>query len=340
MPRLLLLVTGLGALLARPAWPEDAPTRPLLVAVYGDSQAEGLAAALRHATHGDPFRILNRTKPGTALGQPSTYDWVAEVQNSLATDHPAIAVMMFGGNDRVPTRLPDGRALPFRSDAWLALYRTRLQQLIAALTQTHTLIVWCGDPDTRDPRYANDMAYLNDLYRAALPAAAASYVDIWNVAAGPGGSYESHGPGIDGVVQRLRTDDGIHFTAAGYALVAQRVLQAMAHISEQNTAQRQPPPASATTRAATAATTVPPGPHAATAATTVPPGPHAAPAATTASLSPHVAPSAVTASTGPHEGLATATEPPRAAPAATTAPPDPHEAPAATTAPPGPHQGI
>ena len=213
-------------------WPrlgraEQEPSAQTVVAVYGDSQAQGLAASLRVGMRSGGFRLVNRTKPATALGQPATYDWVAAVRQSVAADHPAIALMMFGGNDRVPARLPDGENLPFRTEAWLAYYRERLNQLVSILTGSGAGIVWCGNPNTRDRRYADDMAYLNGLYRDALPPSGAVFVDITDVAAGPSGTYASHGPGVDGVVQRLRTDDGIHFTAAGYDLVATRVMEAV-----------------------------------------------------------------------------------------------------------------
>ena len=217
-----LLPTG-----SRLGWAGQEPSAPTTVVVYGDSQAQGLAASLRAGVRGGGLRLINRTKPATALSQPAAYDWVAAVRQSVAADHPAIALMMFGGNDRVPARLADGGNLPFRTEAWLAYYRERLHQLISILTEAGANIVWCGNPNTRDKRYADDMAYLNELYRQALPPTGAVFVDITDVAAGPAGTYVSHGPGPDGVVQRLRTDDGIHFTAAGYDLVATRVLKAI-----------------------------------------------------------------------------------------------------------------
>ena len=244
MSRRHLFLAGLGTFVFFPglSWSENAPA---LIAVYGDSQAEGLAAALLTATRGSHFHVINRTKAGTALGQPTTYDWVAAVQRSVSTDHPAIAVMMFGGNDRVPAHPPDGRALAFRSDPWLNYYRDRLQKLVAVLTGAGIPIVWCGSPNTRDSGYAKDMAYLNQLYQDALGTPDATYVDIWDVAAGPNETYVAYGPGTDGVVQRLRTDDGIHFTAAGYGLVAKRVLRAIEQLAGQKLSPAVPPPPTA-----------------------------------------------------------------------------------------------
>ncbi len=231
--RLVLSGAPAFALLPVSAWSQAVPAERRVLAVYGDSQGQGLAAALLAATRGSPIHVINRTKAGSALGQPVTYDWVSILGKSVEEDHPAIAVMMFGGNDRVPAHLPDGRALPFRGDAWLAFYQDRLHQLLAPLVAAGTLIVWCGDPATRDERYAKDMAYLNDLYQQALPKTNATFVDIRAVAAGPGGAYAAYGPGVDGVVQRLRTDDGIHFTPAGYGLVAQKVLRAISDMATQ-----------------------------------------------------------------------------------------------------------
>jgi len=39
------------------------------------------------------------------------------------------------------------------------------------------------------------------------------------------GHYAAFGKDRDGVTQRMRADDGIHFTAPGYELIAGRVLE-------------------------------------------------------------------------------------------------------------------
>ena len=37
----------------------------------------------------------------------------------------------------------------------------------------------------------------------------------------------AYGKDRDGVTQRLRNDDGIHFTAAGYELIADKIVDAL-----------------------------------------------------------------------------------------------------------------
>ena len=68
------------------------------------------------------------------------------------------------------------------------------------------------------------MDYINDIYaergaavRRALPAA----VDGDRRRQG---QYAAYGKDRDGVTQRLRADDGIHFTAAGYELIAEKIV--------------------------------------------------------------------------------------------------------------------
>ena len=38
------------------------------------------------------------------------------------------------------------------------------------------------------------------------------------------GAYTAYRKDRDGVTERLRADDGLHFTAAGYELIAQKII--------------------------------------------------------------------------------------------------------------------
>ena len=59
--------------------------------------------------------MQNRTKPGTAISQPGNYDWQAAVDAYEPDATVKFAVLIFGGNDRLPMRPTDGTAMPFRS---------------------------------------------------------------------------------------------------------------------------------------------------------------------------------------------------------------------------------
>ena len=222
LPRRTMLTAAAGMIATGPALAAGA----VVTAVYGDSQAQGLAGGLIRQLRGTKrYRIINHTKPGSALGTPAVYDWVDVVQQAVPADQAAVAVLMFGGNDRVPGKTLDGKSLPFRGPEWLAFYRPRVAAILHQLAAANTRPVWVGNPITRDPGYSRDMDFLNDLYRTEVAAnPSAVFLDVNAAVTDAKGAYQSHGDDVNGVTQRLRTDDGIHFTIAGYDKIAHLVI--------------------------------------------------------------------------------------------------------------------
>ena len=216
------------ALLAALATLAQAPAPPLrTLVVFGDSQAEGLAVALRRATRQTPgIKMQNHSKAGTAISQPENYDWPAAIRDYTPDPGVDTAILMFGGNDRLPMRPSPGTVIPFRSPAWEAEYRARAAAMLRSLSDKHLRVIWVSNPICREPRYSQDMAYLNAIYRELL-AGEETYLDIWTIVADQDGHYAPYGRALDGVTARLRLDDGIHFTPSGYDIVASRVMQAV-----------------------------------------------------------------------------------------------------------------
>jgi uncharacterized protein len=68
------------------------------------------------------------------------------------------------------------------------------------------------------------MGYINKLYEAEAPRFGAQFLPLWEAVADDQGGYTAYGKDRDGVTERLRADDGIHFTAAGYELIAQKII--------------------------------------------------------------------------------------------------------------------
>jgi hypothetical protein len=196
--------------------------------VFGDSQAEGLAIALRRVARQTPgIKVENHTKPGTAISQPENYDWLATFRDYVPDALVDIVVLMFGGNDRMPMRPAPNTIIPFRSRVWQDIYRGRIAAMIRRLDDKHMRIIWVSNPICRDSKYSQDMEYLNAIYRDALAGTDATYVDIWSVVADADGHYTPYGRTLDGLTARLRLDDGIHFTASGYDIIATRVMRAV-----------------------------------------------------------------------------------------------------------------
>ena len=221
------VLIGLFVVLAIPA--QAGPTAPAApvktIVVFGDSQAQGVAAALQRMFLRDrSYHVIDKAVAGTALSQKLQFDWVDSVDKWLAAEHADLAILMFGGNDRLAVRLETGgKAIAYKTDAWKAMYNERLSSLLGLFTAAKVPVIWLGQPVARENGYATDMSFLNELYAAATKTAGADYLPLWTVIADDDGNYAAYGKALDGETKRLRLDDGIHFTPAGYDIVAVKV---------------------------------------------------------------------------------------------------------------------
>ena len=164
------------------------------------------------------YRVLNRTHPGAALVHGEN-EWLHPVQRFTAREKADIAVVMFGANDRLDMR-ESGVYLRFRTDQWRAAYAARAGKILTLLSDAGLKVIWCGNPIARSPVYSADMGYINDIYAEETARFGARFVPLWTAIADEQGRYAAYGKDRGGTTQRLRGDDGIHFTAAGYEVIA------------------------------------------------------------------------------------------------------------------------
>jgi len=211
-----------------PARADDALVKQRTIMVIGDSQAQGLAAGLHHAARSLGWaRVLNDAKPGSGLIAPATFDWPAYVPKLIKEIHPDIAVMMFGGNDRLPLQTGDGTTVPFRTDTWKDIYRLRVVAMVHALREAGVQVIWVSNPIAREANYSNDMQYINAIFADVAAAEGATYIDIWLAVSDGSGHFAGYGKTLSGATARLRLDDGIHFTPAGYDVIGAKVMQSI-----------------------------------------------------------------------------------------------------------------
>jgi hypothetical protein len=215
------VVCGSGAALAE----DDAGLRRIVV--FGDSQAQGIAGGLQRVLLEDArFKVLNRTHPGAALVHPES-EWLAPVATFVAKEKADIAVVMFGANDRLDMRDETHAYQHFKTDAWRDLYASRVDRILSALTDAGLKVVWCGNPIARSAVYSADMSYINDIYVQETAKFGAQFLPLWAIITDKQGQFTAYGPDRNGVTERMRNDDGIHFTAAGYELIAERVISVL-----------------------------------------------------------------------------------------------------------------
>jgi hypothetical protein len=193
------------------------------VMVIGDSQAQGLAFGLQWIYRQDrSHRILDRAKIATGLTSRAGYDWPAQVHTLAATEPAEVAVIMFGANDRPPVHV-GGHVDPNLLQVFQTAYGARVRDIVQTLVKAHMAVIWVGHPIVRDPAFAEDMALLNDIFATNAVPAGAVFMPLWDVFLGPDHGYDAYGPGIDGETTRLRADDGVHLTSAGYQVAATKL---------------------------------------------------------------------------------------------------------------------
>lgn len=211
-----------------PSTPQPDPAAKLenakRVVVIGDAMASGLSKGLEALfASTNNVVIVNRAKPGSGIVRHDYYDWMAEFPAILNDENPAAVVVMMGSNDRQNIRGSNGAE--FRTEKWLNLYESRVQNLLDQMAGRNIPIVWVGMPIMRSSTYGRDISFLNDLFANQTNRVAAVFVESWNRFADADGKYNSNGPDVNGRIKRMRNNNGIHLTREGNLKLAYFVEQ-------------------------------------------------------------------------------------------------------------------
>lgn len=219
--RVLLAALALLPAIAQAQAPPAPPTARIVV--IGDSQAEGIAGALVRRLQGNrQYRVIDKTKISTGLAYLNTYNWPQVAQTIATAEHADIAVVMFGANDRPPLRVGNP-ADAARTITFSDTYGRRIRDVIHAFRAANARVFWLGHPIVRDQQFSTELEFLNRLYEENASQEGAAFVPLWDLLA-ENGAYAAFGKGADGQTKRLRADDGVHMTNAGYDLAVSRLL--------------------------------------------------------------------------------------------------------------------
>jgi uncharacterized protein len=205
------------------------PTRSnkLRVAVIGDSLSQGLGPAIERWMNPSVVRVLSLGRPSTGLSREDYFNWQAGMRQIVEEFRPDLVFVLLGSNDAQAQISRDGTAIPVGSVRWLDGYRERAADLLGEATRAGTHVVWVGIPIVEERQRWDFYRRVNDIYRDTASADPLGvYVDTWTPFEGRDGGYAAFVRNDRGDLVEVRTPDGVHFTATGYASLARMAIRA------------------------------------------------------------------------------------------------------------------
>ncbi len=227
------------------AGPAASPTRaaeapaPVHVLVVGDSLALGYAAALERvlAPASDEVRyaeVERLVTVGAGVIPRPRRDLESDLEERIAAAEPAIDIVVIaaGVND---VGMPLGGA-SFYGETWTERYRERVAALAGIAAARGLPTFWVGLPDVPNPNFASVIERtLRPAQEVVLTAAdsPATYIPTRALATGDAGG---HGQGL------ARSGDGVHFSAAGYTVIARRIVAEIERVTDRRLRPGEPSP--------------------------------------------------------------------------------------------------
>lgn len=191
------------------------------VVVFGDGLAEAARQGLDDMfAEAQDVAVVSKIRADTNLVRSDPADWPNFVRSTLDSGQKVtLAVVMLGSGDRLSAREGE-ESVDLLSDRWKALYRQRVDGILAALKERNIPVVWIGLPPMKSSRVSEDLLTMNEIYRESVERQGGAYVDIWPGFVDEENRYTATGPDVDGEPAKLRANDGVSFTKAGARKVA------------------------------------------------------------------------------------------------------------------------
>ncbi|HVC25160.1 MAG TPA: DUF459 domain-containing protein [Acidimicrobiales bacterium] len=201
-----------------PPLAQPGPGRPITLLEVGDSIGEDLGYGLGDVLASDAYvRVVQDAVGSTGLAAIGYYDWPAQLEVELARYHPAIVVVMLGGNDAQSFDVGT-RYIGFGTAAWQRVYGARVARMMSEATASGAHVLWVGMPVMSPAATLSNAAMVteNALFAAeARRHAGVAFLSTWRLLATPAGAYSQYLPNGSGSLVQVRDDDGIHIDAPG-----------------------------------------------------------------------------------------------------------------------------
>ena len=226
-----LTPVGRGCDLALGSTTVTVPSRAVgrcTVLEIGDSLGEDLGFGLRAVlSRPSGLNLVMLDKVSTGLANSWYYSWPVHLAADLMKYHPQLVIVMLGGNDE-QGMVVNGCALACGSAAWKKAYLADVRRILTEASAAGAYVLWIGLPIMQPVSYNQGAALLNSLYKLGVTTEAdATFVPTWSLFSNPEGEFESTAA-VNGVETTLRASDGIHFSPAGWDVLATYVVREMA----------------------------------------------------------------------------------------------------------------
>lgn len=205
------------ALVQNPTIPLQAGEEVLLI---GDSMMQGVAPYVQKILKTQNIHATNLSKHSTGLTYKHYFNWEVTTNEALDKNpNIALVVVLLGAND------PWGmKKVAFKTAAWEEIYIARIEEIIAAAQSHGASVVWYEVPSVRDNTLNEKITYLNNLYERVVRERGEYFLRT-NGFITQDGKYSSFIKNAKGKSVLVRSDDGVHFTSAGYKIMGNILLQ-------------------------------------------------------------------------------------------------------------------
>ncbi|GJE39786.1 SGNH/GDSL hydrolase family protein [Methylobacterium persicinum] len=206
------------------------------IAFVGDSLSDGMwGGATRlvsqEACLGQRVKLGRFAENGTGLTRPAKYDWVAEGKTVVAKFKPNLSIVSLGLNDR-QSIVDNSRArFDLGTPGWRTRYLELSQALVRNLEAADAGVLWIGLPILRDKPAQDDAAEKNAIFADAIRQMGdpkVRFVEPWRQNPTGPDAFQPYGHDLRGAEVQIRATDGIHFTAAGYDVLAAHLFRQVA----------------------------------------------------------------------------------------------------------------
>ena len=207
-----------------------APAAPAVIAIIGDSLADGMWGGLYKLVQKDKqFKLYRGAKNSVGFTGAGLTDMI---DRAFAAGETHALVMMIGANDR-RSFFADGKSKALLgTPAWIELYRERVGKFMDHAGKKNVPLVWILLPVMRETDATRDAALVNGLVvEAAKSRSHVALIETAKLTTDEKGAYVAHFNDLGGQKRQMRAGDGVHFEQPAYEVIGDLVLKRLRELS-------------------------------------------------------------------------------------------------------------